>query len=407
VRGSRVFDVETDDAPGVGARADAARRAPVARAPVFGAVEGTVARSRARRGGARRARRGVDGYFWRYKATFARVSNRDDDDGDDDDDDGDAGDAMDDDARATAREGFLTALASDAAATSDASEARAVAAFARTAARSSRALEALALARVSLALEAKKRERDARAEACARRERATNEAQRRARADVGRFEAFVRENEVKRQSALRRAKEEREANEARDARLTEMRWSLRERASAGASVEEELGRVRVFEWFLARVAEEAARGNAFEDIADVLGRHDTLQRTYESLRASVVESNERVEATRAAHERAVKHMEEERLAATASVARLRQQDEDLKRENGRLQQEAAYRARAMVEKVRGLAEAKMAVRNLACRCSRDNRAYGGDASLSRELDFVEERARVLREIAHAATSDVA
>ena len=94
-------------------------------------------------------------------------------------------------------------------------------------------------------------------------------------------------------------------------------------------------------------------------------------------------------------------------AATASVARLRQQDEDLKRENGRLQQEAAYRARAMVEKVRGLAEAKMAVRNLACRCSRDNRAYGGDASLSRELDFVEERARVLREIAHAATSDVA
>jgi len=402
VRGSRVFDVETDDAPGVGALADAARRARVARAPVFGAVEGTVARSRARRGGARRARRGVDGYFWRYKATFARVSNRDDDD-----DDGDAGDAMDDDARATAREGFLTALASDAAATSDASEARAVAAFARTAARSSRALEALALARVSLALEAKKRERDARAEACARRERATNEAQRRARADVGRFEAFVRENEVKRQSALRRAKEEREANEARDARLTEMRWSLRERASAGASVEEELGRVRVFEWFLARVAEEAARGNAFEDIADVLGRHDTLQRTYESLRASVVESNERVEATRAAHERAVKHMEEERLAATASVARLRQQDEDLKRENGRLQQEAAYRARAMVEKVRGLAEAKMAVRNLACRCSRDNRAYGGDASLSRELDFVEERARVLREIAHAATSDVA
>ena len=350
MRGSRVFDVETDDAPGVGARADAARRAPGARAPVFGAVAGTVARSRARRGGARRARRGVDGYFWRYKATFARVSNRDDDDGDDDDDDGDAGDAMDDDARATAREGFLTALASDAAATSDASEAR---------------------------------------------------------ADVGRFEAFVRENEVKRQSALRRAKEEREANEARDARLTEMRWSLRERASAGASVEEELGRVRVFEWFLARVAEEAARGNAFEDIADVLGRHDTLQRTYESLRASVVESNERVEATRAAHERAVKHMEEERLAATASVARLRQQDEDLKRENGRLQQEAAYRARAMVEKVRGLAEAKMAVRNLACRCSRDNRAYGGDASLSRELDFVEERARVLREIAHAATSDVA
>lgn len=114
-----------------------------------------------------------------------------------------------------------------------------------------------------------------------------------------------------------------------------------------------------------------------------------------------------MEATRAAHERAVKHMEEERLAATASVARLRQQDEDLKRENGRLQQEAAYRARAMVEKVRGLAEAKMAVRNLACRCSRDNRAYGGDASLSRELDFVEERARVLREIAHAATSDVA
>ena len=334
----------------------------------------------------------------------SRMSNRDDDDDDDDDD---ASDASDGDARAIAREGFLTALASDARSTSDPSDARAVAAFARTAARSSRALEALALARVSLALEAKKRERDERAEACARRERATGEAQRRARADVGRFEAFVRENEVKRQSALRRAREERDANEARDARLTEMRARLRERASAGASVEEELSRVRAFEWFLARVAEEAARGNAFEDIADVLGRHDTLQRTYESLRASVVESNERVEATRAAHERAVKHMEEERLAATASVARLRQQDEDLKRENGRLQQEAAYRARAMVEKVRGLAEAKMAVRNLACRCSRDNRAYGGDASLSRELDFVEERARVLREIAHAATSDVA
>jgi len=167
-----------------------------------------------------------------------------------------------------------------------------------------------------------------------------------------------------------------------------------------------LGRVRVFERFLTRVAEDGTRGNAFEDIADVLGRHDTLRRTHERLRASVVDSNARVETTRAAHERAVKHAEEERLAATAAIARLRQRDEDLKRENGRMQQEVAYRARAMVEQVRGLAEAKMAVRNLAFRCARDRRAYDGDASLARELDFVEERARVLREIARAAMNDV-
>ena len=206
----------------------------------------------------------------------------------------------------------------------------------------------------------------------------------------------MRENEVKRVSALRREREEARANELRDERLREMRSESKSRAEASRALDEDVERARVFETFLARVATAATNGDAFEDIADVLGRHDTLRRTRDSLRTSVDESHSRVECTRAAHERTIKHMEEERLMATASIARLRQRDEDLRRENGRLRQEMAYRSRSTADRTRILAEAKMAVRNLVRRCATNDPAPAHDR---RELDFVEERARVLRQIA--------
>lgn len=285
-----------------------------------------------------------------------------------------------------------------------ASDARELAAFARNATRASRALEARALCEVTRALEAKRDERGERFERCERRERELEAAQARMRADVGRFEAFARENEVKRASALRRAREERRANELRDERLEEMRVESKTRADASRALDDDVERARMFESFLARVAASATGGDGFEDIIDVLGRHDTLRRTHESLCASVAESNARVEIARASHERSMKQMEEERLMTTASIARLRQRDEDLRRENGRLRQEAEYRARSIEDKMRRLAEAKMALRDLARRCAQSDRS--SDEQLWRELDFVEDRARVLREIATSAVITV-
>lgn len=303
-------------------------------------------------------------------------------------------------------DGFLTLVSSRAGdATSSSSDeddperALAAARFARGATVSSRALDALALGRVARALEAKKRERDARWEACDAREREIAAAQARVRADVRRFEAFVRENEVKQHVAMRRAKEEREANARRDERLIEMRATLRERSEAAARVERELARVRAFETFLTRVAEETRGGDAFEDISDVIARHETLRATCDGLRASVASCKKRAEESREAHEREMKCVEEERLTSTAAAARLRQREEDTRRENARLRQETAYKTRGAVDRTRKLAEAKMAVRNLAARCARTD--DGGARRLA--LDVVEERARVLRDIAAAST----
>jgi len=258
-------------------------------------------------------------------------------------------------------------------------------------------LKTRALERSTDALERAREHGRVRAVECETRERDVRAAQARIRGDVVRFEAFARENEVKRHAALRRAKEEREANAARDVRLCEMREELYSRAREARALDRALVRVKVFEEFLARVADEASLGEAFEDIADVLGRHDTLGRAYDSLRTSVVAANARVEEMREALEKSVKSMEEERLTTTATTARLRLRDEDLRRENSRLEQDAAYKARATVERMRQLAEAKLAVRNLADRCARDGqRAAEGFAQ---QLDFVDARARVLREIA--------
>ena len=258
-------------------------------------------------------------------------------------------------------------------------------------------LKTRALERATDALERAREQGRVRAVECEARERDVRAAQARIRGDVVRFEAFARENEVKRHAALRRAKEEREANTARDVRLGEMREELYSRAREARALDRALVRVKVFEEFLARVADEASLGEAFEDIADVLGRHDTLARAYDSLRTSVVAANARVEEMREALEKSVKSMAEERLTTTATTARLRLRDEDLRRENSRLEQDAAYKARATVERMRQLAEAKLAVRNLADRCARDGqRAAEGFAQ---QLDFVDARARVLREIA--------
>ena len=232
-------------------------------------------------------------------------------------------------------------------------------------------------------------------------------AQARARADVRRFEAFVRENEVKRHVAMRREKEEREANARRDERLVEMRETLRERSEAASRVERELVRVRAFETFLTRVAEETRGGDAFEDISDVIARHETLRTTCDGLRASVASCKKRAEESREAHEREMKRVEEERLTSTAAAARLRQREEASRQENARLRQETAYKTRSTVERTRKLAEAKMAVRNLAARCARTDGGAPRGERLARELDVVEERARVLREIAAASMTMLA
>ena len=250
-------------------------------------------------------------------------------------------------------------------------------------------------------LEDAKRDFESKSLACEDGERDVRAAQARIRSDVARFEAFVRDNEVKRHAAARRAKEERAANVERDEALREMREELCAREREEKSLDRALTRVRAFEEFLTRVVDEAATGEAFEDVADVLGRHDTLGRAYGSLRATVVATNARAEETREAVERAMKHMEEERLMTTASMARLRLRDEDLRRENGRLEQDAAYKARTTMERTRQLAEAKMAVRNLANRCARE----GQRAADGSELDFIDERARVLRFIAATATNN--
>ena len=78
----------------------------------------------------------------------------------------------------------------------------------------------------------------------------------------------------------------------------------------------------------------------------------------------------RAEESREAHEREMKRVEEARLTSTAAAARLRQREEAARRENARLRQETAYKTRSTVERTRKLAEAKMAVRNLAARCAR-------------------------------------
>ena len=263
------------------------------------------------------------------------------------------------------------------------------------------ALEARTTRDAVAAVEAKRAERDARMEACDARERALTLAQAQTRADVGRFAAFARENEVKRRAATRRAEEERAANVERDARLAEMIVELRERRAMSSRADGDLARVRRFEEYLTSVVRDVAGGNAFEDITDVLGRHETLRLAQDDLESSVSNANASLEAASASREEDARKHEDARLMLSASIAELRQRDEDLRRENARLKEMAAYKAQHSVNFTRELAEARMSVKNLTRRCSRQccSRApVETEDDAFAQLDFIAERVQVIREL---------
>lgn len=266
------------------------------------------------------------------------------------------------------------------------------------------ALEARTTRDAVAAVEAKRAERDARMEACDARERALTRAQAQTRADVGRFAAFARENEVKRRTATRRAEEERAANAERDARLAEMVVELRERRALSSRADGDLARVRRFEEYLTSVVRDVAGGNAFEDITDVLGRHETLRLAQDDLESSVSNANASLEAASASREEDARKHEDARLMLAASIAELRQRDEDLRRENARLKETAAYKAQHSVNFTRELAEARMSVKNLTRRCSRRCRSRepdetdNGDDDAFAQLDFIAERVHVIRDL---------
>jgi len=252
------------------------------------------------------------------------------------------------------------------------------------------------------AVEAKRAERDARMEACDARERALTRAQAQTRADVGRFAAFARENEVKRRTATRRAEEERAANAERDARLAEMVVELRERRALSSRVDGDLARVRRFEEYLTSVVRDVAGGNAFEDITDVLGRHETLRLAQDDLESTVSNANASLEAASASREEDARKHEDARLMLSASIAELRQRDEDLRRETARLKETAAYKAQHSVNFTRELAEARMSVKNLTRRCSRRCRSRETDEidddDAFAQLNFITERVHVIRDL---------
>jgi hypothetical protein len=263
------------------------------------------------------------------------------------------------------------------------------------------ALEARTTRDAVAAVEAKRAERDARMEACDARERALTRAQAQTRADVGRFAAFARENEVKRRTATRRAEEERAANAERDARLAEMVVELRERRALSSRADGDLARVRRFEEYLTSVVRDVAGGNAFEDITDVLGRHETLRLAQDDLESSVSNANASLEAASASREEDARKHEDARLMLAASIAELRQRDEDLRRENARLKETAAYKAQHSVNFTRELAEARMSVKNLTRRCSRrccSREPDETDDNAFAQLDFIAERVQVIRDL---------
>lgn len=263
------------------------------------------------------------------------------------------------------------------------------------------ALEARTTRDAVAAVEAKRAERDARMEACDARERALTRAQAQTRADVGRFAAFARENEVKRRTATRRAEEERAANAERDARLAEMVVELRERRALSSRADGDLARVRRFEEYLTSVVRDVAGGNAFEDITDVLGRHETLRLAQDDLESSVSNANASLEAASASREEDARKHEDARLMLAASIAELRQRGEVLRRENARLKETAAYKAQHSVNFTRELAEARMSVKNLTRRCSRrccSREPDETDDDAFAQLSFIAERVQVIRDL---------
>lgn len=218
------------------------------------------------------------------------------------------------------------------------------------------------------------------------------------KAEEMKFQLFLKENDNKRQRAVKRAadesKERAKKEEERLEREQELKETEAKLITSRTNLEEDL----VYQTYLEKVV--AAAPEDFTEIADIIKRHQTLSATNGDLQGLVQNNIEKTEQKRLKLHRLSKQLQNEALVKSSEIAELQERLEKAKLQTAIEEGNKAHRQDSVKDAIRELGEAQMAAFNLYNRCRAthmaDSRPKHETNKVMVALAYIEERFRDLQ-----------
>ena len=209
-----------------------------------------------------------------------------------------------------------------------------------------------------------RREYDERMKRCKEREAELASKQEVIRVNVVRFERFIKDNDVKRQRALKKERDETAERLKLQEEVEALEITERQTRMTLLELMETLRRLTRYEEYLDNVVEESE----FSEIPEVLFKFGTMSGTNMDLRRFLEEGNGTIEQQRARLVTYSKSKEEQVMSGGSEASQLKKTLEALRVENTKAEDVVEQAAKAETEKVKEQGASIMAIANLFKRC---------------------------------------
>jgi DNA repair exonuclease SbcCD ATPase subunit len=220
------------------------------------------------------------------------------------------------------------------------------------------------------------------------------------KAEEMKFQLFLKENDNKRQRAVKRAEEERKIRDQKTKELDQLKVVMQETEAQLVQSKANLDQGLVYQTYLENVIRAAPED--FAEIFDIIKRYQTLSATNEDLQKLVQTNMDDTEDSRLALSKLSKQVQNEALVRSSEIAELQERLEKAKLQTVIEEGNKAQRQDEAKDAIRELGEAQMATFNLYNRCRAthmsDSRPKHETNKVMVALAYIEDRFRDLQQI---------
>jgi hypothetical protein len=218
------------------------------------------------------------------------------------------------------------------------------------------------------------------------------------RAQVVKFEKFLKDNDAKRLRAHRKALEEIKQREMKEKEIEILLQQLKTVEEMKQNKGEQLDKIRIYEHFIETVVEHS---DEYQEISSVLERFETLAGTNVELKTTIKNSNHEMKEQRDDLAQFVKEAQNQILLSNSSIATHQEQLEEAKTVAKKITQEQTALNNRFREETRLSGEITMSIENLYQRC-RIKKRPDADVSLLGRLKAIEEALSDMQDVAKRA-----
>ena len=186
---------------------------------------------------------------------------------------------------------------------------------------------------------------------------------------VTKFEKFIKENESKRKRAAVKEATERKAREGYMVEEKEKRERLSEFVNESKTAEDNLRVLLRYQSYLESVIAPGSNDNDFEDISEVLSRHQTLLAANNDLQRHQSNGNKDFDTERTKNSQMLEKAENDILVFNSKIHESQKLNENLKKDASAASADIEMKEDTKRNRKRELGQVVMSIKNLHSRCA--------------------------------------